>query len=181
MLTAAWLEVAPGGRFAMTLASTARPAARRFLLGIPELDLGRPGEAAAFALAALLGTLPYAGLLTLATGLLTAGVLMSARALFDETRWWGWIVASPRRSAVASTALTLAILRVVGGAVPFIPRAGLLPAAGVVAAVWGLARVRPRVAGSFGSRAGLVLVVAFAVSVAAAFVWAAGTLSQLAT
>jgi len=181
VLTAAWLEVAPGGRFAMTLASTARPAARRFLLGIPELDLGRPGEAAPFALAALLGTLPYAGLLTLATGLLTAGVLMSARALFDETRWWGWIVASPRRSAVASTALTLAILRVVGGAVTFIPRAGLLPAAGVVAAVWGLARVRPRVAGSFGSRAGLVLVVAFAVSVAAAFVWAAGTLSQLAT
>ena len=180
-LTSVWLEVASGGRFGLNLASTARPAARRFLLGIPELDLHQPGEAAAFAFTALLGTLPYAALLTLATSLLTAAVVAIGGPVFAEARWWAWLAASGDRAGIAALALALVLQATAGAALfPFIPRLTIGPAAGVLVLVWAWTRARRAAPLTLGQRAAVVLSVVFAVSLALAFTWVARTLSPLA-
>lgn len=181
-LTAVWLEVASGGRFGLNLASTARPAARRFLLGIPELDLHRPGEAAAFAFTALFGTLPYAALLTLATALLTAAVVAIGGPVFADARWWAWLVASGDRAGIAALALALGLQATVAGALfPFIPRLTPGLAVGALMAVWAWTRVRRSAPLTLAQRAAVVLSVVFAASLVLAFAWVARTLSQLAT
>ncbi len=181
-LTAAWLEVASVGRFAVQLATTARPVPQRFVLGIPELDLYRPGDAAAFAFTVLFGTLPYAALLTLATSLLTAAALAVGGPVFGNTRWWAWLTASGCRAGIAALTVALVGLAVVGGALfPFIPRLPLGAATGILALIWAWTRVRRGAPLTFGQRAALVLSVVFGVSVVLAFTWVARTLSQLAT
>lgn len=181
-LTVAWLEVLPGGRFELSLATTARPARRLFLMGIPELDIYRPGGAAAFALTALLGALPYAAMMALATALLTAAVVSVGRAVFEETRWWRWLAASAARSALASLALALGLLSTAVGALfPFVPRLGLAPAVAVLALAWAALHLRGRDEAPLGWRLAFVLAVVFAAASALAFTWAAGALSQLAT
>src|SRR3972149_4676763 len=98
----AWRELAPGGRYAITIATTARPEARRFVLGIPELDLSAPGSAAAFAAVAAVGALPYASFLPLAALFITGLAVLIGRAVLDGTRAWRWLTATPARSTLAS-------------------------------------------------------------------------------
>lgn len=181
VLTVAWLEVLPDGKFELSLATTARPSRRLFLMGIPELDLYRPGGAAAFALTALLGALPYAAMMALATGLLTGAVLAVGRAVFEETRWWRWLAASAARSTLASLALALGLLSAAVGALfPFVPRLGPGPGAAVLALAWVTLRLRGRDEVPLGLRLASLLAVVFAVAAALALAWTARALSQLA-
>lgn len=180
-LTAAWLEAAPGGRFAIHLASTARPAPRHFLLDIPELDLYRPGEATAFAVTALIGTIPYALLLTLATALLTGASAVTGRAIFGGSRAWSWLLGSEVKVGVAAIALALACHAAVTALFRLTPSAPLPVVLGVMVLTWvwlSLCRVQQ---GTILSKAALVILVIFGLSVILAFGQVARTLSQLST
>ncbi len=179
-LTAAWLELASGGgRFTLHLASTARPAMRWFLMDIPELDVYRPGETAAFALTALVGTFPYSLLITLATALLTGVAAATARALLGDTPIWVWLGASGSRSAVAIVALALAVQTAVTAVLPLVPRLPLPVGGGVLAIVWVWLRLRRRVPETTLQQAALAMVVSFGTSVVLVFSQVARTLSQL--
>ena len=180
-LTAAWLEVAPGGRFAVHLASTARPAPRHFLLGIPELDVYRPGEAAAFAVTVLIGTIPYALLITLATALLTGASAVVSRAIFGDSRAWSWLLASEVRVGVAVLALALACHEAVTALFGLIPSAPTPAVLGVLALGWAWLSLRRSHEPTILQRAALVMAVVFGLSVGLAFGQVARTLSQLST
>lgn len=180
-LTAAWLEVAPGGRFAVHLASTARPAPRHFLLAIPELDVYRPGEAAAFALTVLIGTIPYALLMTLATALLTGASAVASRAIFGGSRAWSWLLRSEVRVGLATLALALACHRTVTALFGLTPSAPVPAVLGVLVLGWAWLSLRRAHESTILQRAALVMVVVFGVSVVLAFGQVARTLSQLST
>ncbi|MGH2404741.1 MAG: hypothetical protein ACRDGN_09775, partial [bacterium] len=180
-LTAAWLEVAPAGRFRLQFASTARPAPRRFLLDIPELDVYRPAESAAFALTAILATLPYSVMITLATTLLTAAALAAGRAVFENTRGWVWLAASSSRASLGAVALALACHSAVTSVIPLVPRLPAPTGAAVLLMVGAWLHLRRPGSRSTLQQAALVMAVILLTSVALAFSQMARTLSQLAT
>jgi len=180
-LTAAWLEVAPAGRFRLQFASTARPAPRRFLLDVPELDVYRPAESAAFALTAVLATLPYSVMITLATTLLTAAALAAGRAMFEDTQGWAWLAASSSRAALGAVAVALACHSAVTAVIPLIPRLSAPAGAAVLLLVGAWLHLRQPGSRSTIQLAALVMAVIFLTSVALAFSQMARTLSQLAT
>ncbi len=180
-LTAAWLELQTDGRYGIALTSTDRPARRRFLLGIPELDLNRPAAALAFALTALIGATPYAALLTMATALATTVLLGTGRAIFADARWWQWFADSERRALTAALALALGILKMVGrGLLPALPRLSPLLAGVALLIVWTWLRRRGAAPLSLGHGAGILLLALLAAAEWLAFPWAALALSQLA-
>jgi hypothetical protein len=84
---AAWLETVDVTRFRLVAArGSSRP--RAMLLGAPELDPGRPTQAAAFAGAVLLSVLPFAGLLAALYAVAAGALLFLAGALLAGSRWW---------------------------------------------------------------------------------------------
>ncbi|MGQ0548385.1 MAG: hypothetical protein ACT4PY_01790 [Armatimonadota bacterium] len=178
-LTAGWLEVAPGGRFTLHLASTLRPVVQRFLLDIPELDVSRPLEAAAFALTAVVGTLPYSVMVTLFTTLVTTVAMVVGRAVLADTRPWLWLAASGTRAGVATLALALACQGLATTVLPLIPRLPVAAAACLLVLTWGWLRLRRTEALSSLQLGALVMSVVFGTSVALAFGQVARTLSQL--
>lgn len=180
-LTAAWLEVAPGSRFAVHLASTARPAARLFLLAVPELDVYRPGEAVAFAVTVLVGTIPYALLITLATVLLTGASAAAGRAIFGGSRAWTWLLGSSARAVVVALALALVCHAVVTGVFRLIPSVPAPAAAGLLGLTWASLSLRRARQATILQQAALVMLVVFGLSVVLAFAQVARTLSQLST
>lgn len=180
-LSAAWLELAAGGRYTITIATTARPEARRFVLGIPELDLSAPGSAAAFGAVAAVGALPYALFLTLAVLFITGLAVLMGRAVLDGTRAWRWLTATPARGTLASLGAAMCLQRLAATAVlPAVVEGSGGAAAGllVFAAAW--LWVRRRTGLTPWQKMAMVLVAVFAVSALLIFPWSARTLSRLA-
>jgi len=75
---AVWLEVTGFGRFSLSFATSQTPRRRLFLLGIPELDLFRPGPSLLFVVLTALSVLPIA--LVVAAVTLIAGTILVAVA-----------------------------------------------------------------------------------------------------
>lgn len=123
---AAWLEVTGITRFRVAVASTRHPRTMKILLGIPELDLYRPGQALGFAAAVLASTLPYALLFSIAFGLPALGLSFLAGAVFGSFGWWERLRAR-RRLRLYSFIALVAGVQVIGRVViPGSPTAAML-------------------------------------------------------
>jgi hypothetical protein len=173
------LEVISGGRFSVHLASTARPAPRHFILGIPELNVYAPGEAAAFAVTVLIGTIPYALLITLATILLTGVLAAAGRAILAGSGGWSWVAGSQVRVGVATLALALACHTMVTGLFRLTPAAPVPLILAVLVTAWVWLRLKRFEQPTILQQVARVMVVVFGLSVLLTFGQVARTLSQL--
>jgi len=109
---AAWLETLDIARFQVVLGTPAGGRPRRFLLGVPELDLDRPGRLLAFAGTVVAGVLPYAALFAATFGLGALAVLLLAGAVLGGFAWWERVRRGEmiRAALFLGTALVLELL-----------------------------------------------------------------------
>ena len=123
---AAWLEVTGITRFQVAVASTRHPRMMKILLGIPELDLYRPGQALGFAVAVVASTVPYALLFSIAFTLPALGLAFLAGAVFGSFGWWERLRARRRLRLYLFLALVAGVQAIGRVVVPGSPTAAML-------------------------------------------------------
>ncbi len=127
--SAAWLEVVGVTRFRLVVATTANARPRRFLLGVPELDLSRPVQLGLFAGTVAATILPYTLIYVVGFALIAMALIGLWFTVFGE---FGWVeVLRVRRGIRLALFLVTAwglesLSRVV---IPGAPAVGLLAAA----------------------------------------------------
>ena len=175
---AVWLEVTGFGEFSLSFGTSAAPRRHRFLLGLTELDLYRPGALLTFAALAAASVLPIALLLTATTLLPATLLLLVAQLLVTPFRRLDDLLRTPVVRVTAVLIATLAIQLVARGLIPGRPTPALLTVPLACAAPPLLLFLGRREAGTLVrglATAGLVLFGALI----ALFPWGAGQLSQL--
>ena len=174
---ALWLEVTGFSEFSLSYGTSAAPRRHRFLLGITELDLYRPGALLAFAALAAASVLPIALLLTVTTILPATLFLLIAQLLATPFRRLDEILRTPVVTLAAVLLATLAIQLTVRGMIPGDPAPALIAVPLACAAPPMLVFVARQNVSAIARgliTAGLVLLGA----VVALFPWGAGQLTQ---
>lgn len=174
---AVWLEVTGFGEFSVVFGTSAAPRRHRFLLGITELDLYRPGTLFAFGALTLGSVLPFAALVTATTmlpALLLLFVMQPLAAPFGHLE-------RAMRSPLLRLGLVLAVvlvLQIAGkGLLPGRPTPALIAAALAVASLVLFVLLR-RQGWWTSAWALLAAAIVFVQSLIVLFPWGAVQLSQ---
>lgn len=174
---AVWLEVTGFGEFSLSFGTSAAPRRHRFLLGIAELDLYRPGALVGFAALAAASVLPIALLLTATTLLPATLLLLVVQLLVTPFRRLDAFFRGPVVRLAAVLIATLAIQVTARGLIPGRPTPALLVVPLACVALPALALLARRDVGTLPrglTVAGLVLLG----TVIALLPWGAGQLTQ---
>lgn len=174
---AVWLEVTGFGEFSLSFGTSAAPRRHRFLLGITELDLYRPGGLLAFGALAAASVLPIALVLTATTLLPATLLVLVVQLIVAPFRRLDDLLRTPMVRLAAVLIVTVAIQVTARGLIPGRPTPALLAVPLACVAPPALALLARRGVSTIGwglAAVGLVL----SGTVIALFPWGAGQLSQ---
>lgn len=174
-----WLETRDISLFQVVTAQATGGRRRPFLLGVPELDPGRPLQALLFAATAAVSVLPFAALFAAVFGVAALALGALARMVLGEFAWWEELRSRPALRLGGFLAAVLALEIVGRGMIPGEPGIALLAGALAVPATPAIRLLSRGGRGSGIAALAGVSVVLLVQMVTALFPWAAGQLSQL--